>query len=114
MKHKDTILIILSVLFIIAGIYFHYGFLDLVNDYIYSDDKIPTEFKGYDYYFMNEKLNLKNNSAAILFVLSIILLVIGFLDKKSNKIVKGILIIQLIVVFFSIFRWLMLPAGILW
>lgn len=108
---KKLIIFFLSVGFISAAIYFHYGFFDIVNDIIYSQDKIPDLHKNDIYYFMEEKIIFKNCVAILLSLLSFTFFTIN-INNESNY-VKIILIVQMTVVFLSAFRWFLFQGFII-
>lgn len=99
----------LSLLFIATAIYFHNGYFDLVNDYIYRDSTIPAEFIQDKLYFMNKKLALKNRTIYGLFVLS---LIVYFYNRKiTHKWLKLLLFIQFLIVTTALFLWIVRPKG---
>ncbi|SHF34492.1 hypothetical protein SAMN05444377_10718 [Flavobacterium fontis] len=102
MKHlniKTLTIYILSFALTFCAIYFHTGFFYFVNEVIYSDNKIPFEHKNDLYYFMEDKLLFKNISATLLLILSILFFLFNY--RNNNKFTKGILTIQLVIVFFQ-------------
>lgn len=110
-KYTGYLLTITCFLTIGAAIYFHNGYFNLVNEYIYSDAAIPAEFKQDTLYFMNKKLAFKNRTICGIFIFSLILL---FSNRKIyDKWLKILLFIQFLVVFFSLFLWIVRPIGII-
>jgi hypothetical protein len=87
--------------FVSFAYYLHHGFVDFINDVLYSNDKIPSEHKKDLYYFMEEKIRFRDISVLIFFLSS--LLSFLFLWSKSKlTITKGILILQAFIVIISI------------
>lgn len=110
-NYTGYLLMTICFLFIGAAIYFHNGYFNLVNEYIYIDADIPAEFKQDNLYFMNKKLAFKNRTICGLFICSLILL---FSNRKiHDKWLKILLFIQFLVVFFSLFLWIVRPIGII-
>ncbi|MFK7984262.1 MAG: hypothetical protein AB8G86_30090 [Saprospiraceae bacterium] len=111
MKNNYTpyILVVLSLLFIAAAIYFHNGYFDLVNRYIYNDAAIPSAFKADKFYFMNKKLALKNRTIYGLCFFSTLLFL--FNRNITHKQLRILLFLQCLVVGIALLFWLILPKG---
>lgn len=108
---KKISICIVALLFVFSAMYFHMGFFYLVTEVIYSDDKIPIEHKNDLYYFMEEKLLFKNITALFLLILSVIFYFFNL--RNDDKLIKGVLAIQLIIVFLSVLRWFLFQGFIL-
>lgn len=108
-NYTGYLLMIICFLTIGAAIYFHNGYFDLVNGYIYSDADIPTEFKEDNLYFMNKKLAFKNRTIYGLLIFSLILF---FSNRQTHhKWLRMLIFLQLLVVFFALCFWLIRPIG---
>ncbi len=101
----------LSILLIVAAIYFHNGYFDLVNQYIYNDAAIPPAFSKDKFYFMNKKLALKNRTIYLLCFLSTLLFYYN--RNISNKQLRRLLFVQCIVVILALLLWIIRPKGFL-
>jgi len=101
----------LSLLFIVAAIYFHNGYFDLVNGYIYNDTAIPSQFTRDKLYFMNKKLALKNRTIYGLCFFSFLLLF--FNRNVANKQLRVLLFIQCLVVVLALLFWIIRPKGLM-
>jgi len=101
------LLVGLSLLFIAAAVYFHNGYFDLVNSYIYNDAGIPSQFKEDKLYFMNKKLALKNRTIYGLCLCSFLLFF--FNRKVANKKLKSLLFAQFLVVVMALLFWMIRP-----
>lgn len=110
-NYRRYLLVILSLLFIVAATYFHNGYFDLVNGYIYNDEAIPAPFTKDKLYFMNKKLALKNKTIYGLCLLSFLLFF--FNQNDSNKQLKALLFIQWIVVVIALLFWIIPPKGLM-
>jgi len=110
-NYISYILVGLSLLFIVAAIYFHNGYFDLVNGYIYNDAAIPSSFTQDKLYFMNKKLALKNRTIYGLCFFSFLLFF--FNRNVGNKQLKMLLSFQFLIVVLALLFWIIRPKGLM-
>lgn len=113
MKSNYTVYMLtgLSLLLIAVAIYFHNGYIDLINGYIYNDTAIPSAFSEDKLYFMNKKLSLKNRTIYGLCFFSILLL---YYNRGTKNIsLKRLLFVQCIVVILALLFWIIRPKGLM-